>query len=190
MAPSRAISCDLGSQGTCSRTDAPTTTQRARAATPRVYHDRVGDAVLHARLGKGGYVVVYYRGSNDAWDGYGGAVIYTRAKPKPRREDAPDVSAEMSRAALSVVGASRSCGRSTCRRSARRSTRCVLVAGRLTYHTSRVPNPVWGSWAVWYSLGQSRVISGHLGCNRTRQVAGSAHAHQRLACARVDRDRV
>ena len=47
-------------------------------------------------------MVVYYRGSNDAWDGYGGAVIYTRAKPKLRREDAPEASAEMSRAALSV----------------------------------------------------------------------------------------
>lgn len=30
-------------------------------------------------LGKkeGEYVVIYYRGSNDAWDGYGGAVVYT-----------------------------------------------------------------------------------------------------------------
>jgi len=27
---------------------------------------------------KNAYAVVYYRGSNDAWDGYGGAVIYTR----------------------------------------------------------------------------------------------------------------
>ena len=25
------------------------------------------------------YVLVYYRGRNDAWDGYGGAVLYTRA---------------------------------------------------------------------------------------------------------------
>jgi violaxanthin de-epoxidase len=25
------------------------------------------------------YVLVYYRGSNDAWDGYGGAVVYTTA---------------------------------------------------------------------------------------------------------------
>ena len=25
------------------------------------------------------FVLVYYRGSNDAWDGYGGAVLYTRA---------------------------------------------------------------------------------------------------------------
>ena len=26
-------------------------------------------------------MLVYYRGSNDAWDGYGGAVVYT---PKPK----------------------------------------------------------------------------------------------------------
>jgi len=29
------------------------------------------------------YIIVYYRGSNDAWDGYGGAVIYTRAPSFP-----------------------------------------------------------------------------------------------------------
>lgn len=29
------------------------------------------------------YVIVYYRGSNDAWDGYGGAVIYTRDQKVP-----------------------------------------------------------------------------------------------------------
>jgi len=29
------------------------------------------------------YALVYYRGSNDAWDGYGGAVLYTRAKTLP-----------------------------------------------------------------------------------------------------------
>jgi len=31
------------------------------------------------------YAVVYYRGSNDAWDGYGGAVIYTRDEKFPKR---------------------------------------------------------------------------------------------------------
>ena len=30
------------------------------------------------------YVVVYYKGSNDAWDGYGGAVVYTRARTLPQ----------------------------------------------------------------------------------------------------------
>ncbi|OMO84678.1 Violaxanthin de-epoxidase [Corchorus capsularis] len=25
------------------------------------------------------YVFVYYRGRNDAWDGYGGAIVYTRS---------------------------------------------------------------------------------------------------------------
>ncbi|MED6156214.1 Violaxanthin de-epoxidase, chloroplastic [Stylosanthes scabra] len=29
------------------------------------------------------YVFVYYRGRNDAWDGYGGAVVYTRSKALP-----------------------------------------------------------------------------------------------------------
>lgn len=31
------------------------------------------------------YVVVYYRGSNDAWDGYGGAVVYTRSPTVPKK---------------------------------------------------------------------------------------------------------
>lgn len=31
------------------------------------------------------YVFVYYRGRNDAWTGYGGAVVYTRAKTIPDR---------------------------------------------------------------------------------------------------------
>lgn len=30
------------------------------------------------------YVVVYYKGTNDAWDGYGGAVVYTRARQLPQ----------------------------------------------------------------------------------------------------------
>ena len=29
------------------------------------------------------FVLVYYRGSNDAWDGYGGATVYTRAREFP-----------------------------------------------------------------------------------------------------------
>jgi violaxanthin de-epoxidase len=31
------------------------------------------------------YFVVYYRGSNDAWDGYGGAVVYTRSPIFPKK---------------------------------------------------------------------------------------------------------
>jgi len=31
------------------------------------------------------YVVVYYRGSNDAWDGYGGCTIYTKASAFPEQ---------------------------------------------------------------------------------------------------------
>ena len=44
------------------------------------------------------YVVVYYRGNNDAWDGYGGAVVYTRAPAFPK-EYIPEV-----RAAVEKVG--------------------------------------------------------------------------------------
>lgn len=29
------------------------------------------------------YIFVYYRGRNDAWDGYGGAVLYTRSRTVP-----------------------------------------------------------------------------------------------------------
>lgn len=31
------------------------------------------------------YVAVYYRGNNDAWDGYGGAVVYSREKRLPKK---------------------------------------------------------------------------------------------------------
>ena len=31
------------------------------------------------------YVVVYYRGSNDAWDGYGGAVVYSKEPVLPAK---------------------------------------------------------------------------------------------------------
>ena len=31
------------------------------------------------------YFLVYYRGSNDAWDGYGGAFIYTRDPKLPKK---------------------------------------------------------------------------------------------------------
>eukprot|EP00325_Prymnesiales_sp_UTEX-LB-985_P032324 CAMPEP_0174718248 /NCGR_PEP_ID=MMETSP1094-20130205/28390_1 /TAXON_ID=156173 /ORGANISM="Chrysochromulina brevifilum, Strain UTEX LB 985" /LENGTH=393 /DNA_ID=CAMNT_0015918305 /DNA_START=20 /DNA_END=1202 /DNA_ORIENTATION=+ len=31
------------------------------------------------------YVVVYYRGSNDAWDGYGGATVYSREPNLPKK---------------------------------------------------------------------------------------------------------
>ena len=43
-------------------------------------------------------MLVYYRGSNDAWDGYGGAVLYSRSKTVPQRA-VPEI-----RAALSKVG--------------------------------------------------------------------------------------
>lgn len=34
---------------------------------------------------KDAYAVIYYRGSNDAWDGYGGAVVYTREPRFPKQ---------------------------------------------------------------------------------------------------------
>lgn len=43
------------------------------------------------------YVFVYYRGSNDAWDGYGGAVVYTRSAVLP-----DSIVPELERAAKSV----------------------------------------------------------------------------------------
>ncbi|KAK9140906.1 hypothetical protein Scep_010587 [Stephania cephalantha] len=43
------------------------------------------------------YIFVYYRGKNDAWDGYGGAVIYTRSKTVP-----DSIVPELERAAKSV----------------------------------------------------------------------------------------
>lgn len=43
------------------------------------------------------YVFVYYRGSNDAWDGYGGAVVYTRSAVLPET-----IVPELERAAKTV----------------------------------------------------------------------------------------
>lgn len=43
------------------------------------------------------YVFVYYRGRNDAWDGYGGAVVYTRSPVLPE-----SIVPELERAAKSV----------------------------------------------------------------------------------------
>ncbi|KAK3031300.1 hypothetical protein RJ639_037312 [Escallonia herrerae] len=43
------------------------------------------------------YIFVYYRGRNDAWDGYGGAVVYTRSAVLPE-----SIVPELEKAALSV----------------------------------------------------------------------------------------
>lgn len=43
------------------------------------------------------YVFVYYRGRNDAWDGYGGAVVYTRSAVLPE-----SIVPELKRAAQSI----------------------------------------------------------------------------------------
>eukprot|EP01039_Chlorochromonas_danica_P003415 gene3415-3742_t len=45
------------------------------------------------------FVLVYYRGSNDAWDGYGGAFLYTRT-PTARPELFPRLEKAMERAKL------------------------------------------------------------------------------------------
>jgi hypothetical protein len=42
------------------------------------------------------FVLVYYKGSNDAWDGYGGAFLYTRS-PSVRPELVPRLEAAMER---------------------------------------------------------------------------------------------
>lgn len=43
------------------------------------------------------YISVYYRGRNDAWDGYGGAFLYTRSLILP-----DSIVPEIKRAAKSV----------------------------------------------------------------------------------------
>lgn len=43
------------------------------------------------------YVFIYYRGKNDAWDGYGGAVVYTRSRTLP-----PSIVPELQAAAKRV----------------------------------------------------------------------------------------
>ncbi|XP_002986185.2 violaxanthin de-epoxidase, chloroplastic isoform X1 [Selaginella moellendorffii] len=55
--------------------------------------------ILSSKLENRGddYVFVYYRGSNDAWDGYGGAVVYTRSRTLPR-----SIVPELQRAAAKV----------------------------------------------------------------------------------------
>ena len=46
-----------------------------------------------------GFVLVYYRGSNDAWDGYGGAFLYSR-EPTVRKEYEPRLQAAMENSGL------------------------------------------------------------------------------------------
>ena len=45
------------------------------------------------------YLLVYYRGNNDAWDGYGGGTLYTRAATVPEAI-VPEVKAELEAAGL------------------------------------------------------------------------------------------
>ena len=43
--------------------------------------------------------MVYYRGNNDAWDGYGGAVVYTKAAAFPK-EYVPEVSEALAKVGI------------------------------------------------------------------------------------------
>jgi len=47
------------------------------------------------------YFVVYYRGSNDAWDGYGGAVVYSRS-PKFPKEYSQEIGASLEKIGRSL----------------------------------------------------------------------------------------
>jgi violaxanthin de-epoxidase len=53
-----------------------------------------------AAMSKDEYFLVYYRGRNDAWDGYGGAVVYTR-EPSLKAEYVPELSAAAAKLGLS-----------------------------------------------------------------------------------------
>ena len=73
---------------------------------------------------KDAYAVIYYRGSNDAWDGYGGATIYTREPTLPKKYYA-EIDASLVRGALDPSAALAFSGSTQCRRSMKR---CVRIA--------------------------------------------------------------
>ena len=67
-------------------------------ATRSVMHNN-GNEYLHYQddwyvpgFKRGEYVFVYYRGTNDAWDGYGGAVVYSTS-PSLKQEYVPELEA-------------------------------------------------------------------------------------------------
>jgi len=53
--------------------------------------------ILSSKVEQGDYILVYYRGRNDARDGYGGAFVYTRSAVLPE-----SIVLELERAAKSV----------------------------------------------------------------------------------------
>ena len=48
------------------------------------------------------YAVIYYKGNNDAWKGYGGVTVYTRAKSLPE-EFIPEISKTMEKVQWSIL---------------------------------------------------------------------------------------
>ena len=54
------------------------------------------------------YVTVYYRGSNDAWDGYGGAVVYSKEPVLPAKW-IPEIAESLKKARNSHVTAIGAC---------------------------------------------------------------------------------
>eukprot|EP00897_Mesotaenium_endlicherianum_P003199 jgi/Mesen1/2907/ME000175S02063 len=54
---------------------------------PGIFYNHDNEYILSSKIDNtpDDYVLVYYRGSNDAWDGYGGGFLYTRAKTVPEK---------------------------------------------------------------------------------------------------------
>jgi violaxanthin de-epoxidase len=68
-----------------------------------------------------GFVLVYYRGSNDAWDGYGGAFLYSR-KPTVSPKIIPRLEAAMDRSGLPYKWADFTMTDNTCKEQTESST--------------------------------------------------------------------
>ena len=84
------------------------------------------------------YVVVYYRGSNDAWDGYGGAVVYTREPAFPTRY-AGEVDAALGKVGLKFADFTLT--DNTCRAAETRALSCNQTSPTAAYAALRPP---WG----------------------------------------------
>lgn len=121
---------------------------------------------------KGEYVLVYYRGNNDAWDGYGGAVVYsTSAVLNPKYYDEID-------AALQTVGHRWSemtiTGTYTHaafeRRMASTAYRCLSHAGVLS-HTLPTPAYPMRVFSLTHSMPVAFCV--RLICTRRQHVQGA-----------------
>ena len=119
---------------------------------------------------KGEYVLVYYRGNNDAWDGYGGAVVYsTSAVLNPKYYDEID-------AALQTVGHRWSemtiTGTHAAfeRRMASTAYRCLSHAGVLS-HTLPTPAYPMRVFSLTHSMPVAFCVR-HI-CTRRQHVQGA-----------------